>query len=137
MSKKRRKHQPRPESHLDARRRMVTQRVDGWRSMLSGINTSKDKRTYSTFTAEPTNWMENLELWRGDDLAGRIVETIPNDMMREGWKLCVEGKGGKEIEGEVMAFLEELDTDHKLHHALCAERALGDRAPAPGSTPAR
>src|SRR5690606_1366134 len=110
---------------MDAKRRMIRERMDGWRSVLSGLNTTKDKRTYSTFVAEPTNWQENLELWRGDDLAGRIVETIPNEMMRQGWELCVEGPRGKDIESDVVSFLEDLDVDSKLWHALCAERALG------------
>jgi phage-related protein (TIGR01555 family) len=115
----------RTETRQDSQRRMVQERADGWRSLLSGLNTSKDKRTYSTFYAEATNWVENLEMWRGDDLAGRIVETIPNEMIREGWALCIDGDDGKEIEADVMAFLEELDTDRKLWQGLCLERAVG------------
>lgn len=107
------------------REQMVSERMDGWASALLGYNTAKDKRTYTTFQAPQTNWVENLEMWRGDDLAGRIVETIPNEMMRQGWELCVEGEDGKDISSDVMQLLEDLGCDDKLWTALCCERALG------------
>lgn len=113
---------------MDAKMVEIAHRVDGWRSALSGLGTVKDKRQWSTFKAEATNWVENLELWRGDDLAGRIVETIPNEMMRQGWELCIEGPDGKDIQSDVVGLLEDLNVDDKLWQALCAERALGGAA---------
>jgi len=77
-----------------------------------------------SFVADPTNWSENAELWRGDDLAGRIVEMIPNEMIREGWELCIEGDD-KELQSKVVSLLEDLGCDNKLWLGLCMERAYG------------
>lgn len=107
---------------------MIGQRVDGWMSALLGHGTTRDKRAYSQFHAPAVNWQENTELWRGDDLAGRIVETLPNEMMRQGWELCVEGEDGKDIAADVQTLLEDLCTDEKLWMGLCYERALGGGA---------
>lgn len=100
-------------------------RLDSWVSALAGMNTARDKRAYTHFVAPHTNWVENTDLWRGDDLAGRIVEMIPNEMFRQGWDLCVEGEGGHEISRRVKSFIEDLGANDKLRHALCQERALG------------
>lgn len=70
MAKKTRKKPPAPTPRESAELK-IRQRMDGWMSALLGINTAKDKRTYTSFRAEPTNWQENTELWRGDDQIGR------------------------------------------------------------------
>lgn len=127
MSKKSRKKKPAPitSTHLERRRDQVAHRMDSWTSALGGMGTYADKRKYLSFVADGTNWAENIELWRGDDLAGRIVETAPNEMMRQGWDLVIEGDDGKDTADEVKTFLEEYDTDQNLWQALCTEIALG------------
>jgi len=100
-------------------------RRDGWISALTGAGTVRDKKQYAHFIAAPTNWRENLDLWRGDGLAGRIVELLPKEMMREGWDLLIEGKDGPEIASRVKNKLEDLHFDDRLYQALCLERAVG------------
>lgn len=107
------------------RERVIKERADGWISAMSGQGTAKDKRQYQLFQAIGTNYVENTELWRGDDLAGRIVETVPNEMLREGWELVIEGERGKEMAEEVKGLLEDLCVDRKLWQALCYENAYG------------
>lgn len=121
--KKRRVDHARPTP--DQRRRgMVRERADSWYSALGGLGGRSDKRKYMAYVADPTNWAENAELWRGDDLAGRIVEMIPNEMIREGWTLCIE-KDDKGLSGKVVSLLEDLGCDNKLWMGLCMERAYG------------
>src|SRR3990172_1083052 len=103
----------------------VVERVDSWRSALSGLGGSRDKRTYSRFVADQMDYYENIDLWRNDDLAGRIVETIPNEMTRQGWELCVEGDKGQQIQSDVKGLLEDVDFDQKMWLGLATERALG------------
>lgn len=100
-------------------------RTDGWISALTGAGTARDKKQYGHFVAPGINWAENLDLWRGDGLAGRIVELLPNEMMREGWELHIEGPDGPDIAKKVMKLLNDLCLNERIRHALCQERALG------------
>lgn len=110
------------------REALIRERKDGWISALGGQGTARDKRQYLTYSAPGTNWAENIDLWRGDDLAGRVVETIPNEMMRQGWEIVIEGPEGKEIAEQVKNHLEDLEIDQHLWQALCYENAMGGGA---------
>lgn len=109
----------------DSRAAKTATRHDGWMSMLSAVGTQRDPRQYATFKAITTNWRENIDLWRQDDLAGRIVEEPPNDMLREGWELCIEGDDDNELSKRVTTLLEDLCLDDRLWQGLCLERAVG------------
>lgn len=100
-------------------------RTDGWTSALGGQGTSRDKRLYHKFVPEVVNYAENMNMWMSDDLAGRIVEMIPNEMTRQGWELCVEGDHGQDIVKRVVKLLEDFDFTGKLWTGLCYERAYG------------
>lgn len=68
----------------------VQERLDGWQNIISGIGVAlRDKRLGSDVQVEILSQFELESLWRGDDLAGRIVELIPNEMMREGYDIIV------------------------------------------------
>lgn len=107
-------------------------RDDSWESAMAqggGFNQiGVDKRMLQMFTADQTNHVENTELWRGDDLGGRIVETIPNEMMRQGFTLTIEDDQDSEDSKKVMSYLEDLDIYRILWTALCFERAYGGAA---------
>lgn len=117
-------------------RKMATQmvRMDGWISALTGAGTVRDKKEYAHFIAPSQNWRENVDLWRGDGLAGRIVELLPDEMTREGWDLCVDKDPAHDISKKVKGFLEEFEFDQKLHQALCLERAVGGAGTVMGVT---
>lgn len=128
---------PPAQAPRERRESMVRERLDGWMSALLGYGTGRDKRQYTSFVAPGTDWYENMELWRGDDLAGRIVEMIPNEMLRQGWELCVdddEGGEAKDIQERVTGFLEDLSIDDHLWSGLCYERAFGGGAILMGTT---
>lgn len=73
-----------PEKPTDAR-------MDGWYSMISGIgNSTYDKREGVIFN--PPRIISQIEaqnLWRGNDIAARIIEIRPKQMLRAGFELCI------------------------------------------------
>jgi phage-related protein (TIGR01555 family) len=105
-------------------------RFDGWKSALSGVGyASFDKRETVTFEADVVTIPDAREMWRGDDLAKRIIETVPNESVREGFKFCAgEDSGGMEIAERVMEKWKELDVYGNIKMARCFERAYGGGA---------
>jgi phage-related protein (TIGR01555 family) len=78
-------------------------RLDDWYNTITGIGvTGKDKRQAGAFVATVVNDAEAMELWRGDDIAARVVETIPNEMLRQGFEVRIaeERKPSKRAPGE-------------------------------------
>lgn len=104
-------------------------RHDGWQSMLTGLGTpGYDKRLHTHFTPHELSWDYAMALWRGDDLAARIVETLPSEMLRQGYEISLDDDEGHERTEAVMARLEELGVEQVLWRALCYERAYGGAA---------
>lgn len=67
-------------------------RMDGWQNALTGIgDVLVDKRMSTVFGGADLISNEYAEaLWRGDDLACRIVETWPNEMLRQGYEITIQ-----------------------------------------------
>lgn len=134
-------------------------RMDAWSNALTGIgNVLTDKRLSTTFVPDLISSEYAAGLWRGDDLAARIVETWPNEMLREGYEVTVSsdyesdgleddadparGDGffarrrarrdaagqGKELAEALKKKLEALDANEAIHKALCYRRAYGGGA---------
>lgn len=104
-------------------------RADGWRSALTGIgDLQRDKRLSTTHAAAPIDTATAADLWRGNALAARIIETWPNEMTREGWDIVVGRETEEGLVGEVEARLEELGVAEVLWRALAYERAYGGSA---------
>lgn len=101
----------------------AAKRTDGWINAITGIGmTGRDKSKGTTFCVDALA-RETLEaLWRGDDMAARVIETIPNEMLREGFELH---SGDKDTDEKVMASLEDLDVSDAFVQALCLDRAFG------------
>jgi hypothetical protein len=65
-------------------------RLDGWANILTGLNqTSRDKRLAGAYERGYLHELEAEELWRGNDMAARVVETVPGDIARAGWAVHV------------------------------------------------
>lgn len=62
---------------------MIT--LDSLRSFVTGLGTSKDKGASASFVFEPLTPDELNAMHRGDWLARKVVDIIPNDMTRE-WR---------------------------------------------------
>jgi len=59
---------------------------DGWKNLVTGLNTSADKKKYTSHKLEKIIRDDELEsIFIEDGLGARIVTELPNDMFREGW----------------------------------------------------
>lgn len=109
-------------------------RQDGWQNFFSGHGVyGRDKRQGTSFKAATLTFDQLAELWRGDDLAARAVETLPKESLREGYDLSIpEAAQGGEDEAERIAeivdALSTLGADEVIRTGLCYERGLGGGA---------
>jgi len=100
--------------------RRVYPRVDGWNNLFTGMGTLHDKRMSTTFSAKSfMNEMELSDLYVDDGIAKRIVDIIPDEMLKKGF----------EIEGDeaslVQSTLEELGALHEIEMSLKWNRLFG------------
>jgi phage-related protein (TIGR01555 family) len=102
-----------------------TDRLDGWANILTGFGTSRDKRRGATLDVEPLSHEEQRALWRGDDIAARIVETVPAEMFREGYEIKFADKEAVE---RVKAEDKRLRVRARFKRAKEYERAYGGAA---------
>lgn len=103
-----------------------TTRGDGWQNFLTGLGTARDKRTHAKFGGAPI-WQSGDyldELYAGDDVIARIVDTPAQEMTRE-W---IELKAGEEEAGiakDLTQRLDDLDLQSKTAEALTWARLHG------------
>jgi hypothetical protein len=112
-------------------KRTDSDRRDGWVNALTGVGTiGYDKRTASDFRHCAVDRQEAQDLWLGNPLAARIVETWPNEMLREGFDVVFAGDAEdvKEQQEQVETLLDEIGACEALHEGLSYERAYGGGA---------
>lgn len=84
-------------------------RLDGWSNFYTKLEyAGKDKRTGAAVDLQGLDYQDLRTLYRGDDMAARIVDLLPREAMREGFDVRVE-------EDEDMS--EELENELKRVHA--------------------
>jgi phage-related protein (TIGR01555 family) len=63
----------------------MKERNDSWQNLLAGLGTGRDKSTYTHVIANEMLATEYLEhLYLNDDVAARICELVPYEMLRQG-----------------------------------------------------
>lgn len=68
----------------------INDRYDSWQSLLSGLGTARDKATSTHFIPDTVLSAEYLEeLYLKDDIAARICDLVPHEMMRQGFLATV------------------------------------------------
>lgn len=78
------------EQELTARREKILTRLDGWNNTVTGLGIlGKDKATHTGFSVDIVDAELGAQLWRGDAIGARIVELFPNEMLRQGYELCI------------------------------------------------
>lgn len=103
-------------------------RQDDWQNTLTGAGIKNiDARMSTTHVTEDLDPEQCDDLWRGDAVAARVVETRPNEMMREGWTIATKDDPHGVVEGVTTA-LRDLDFNEALHSALEFQRGLGGSA---------
>lgn len=102
-------------------------KTDNLVNLITGLGVvGKDKRLSTTHETRPVSWEEAEDKWRGNDLAARIIETIPNEMMRQGFEFHDESD--KDLEEFVCDRWDELGIYEALWDALAYQRAYGGGA---------
>lgn len=97
-------------------------------SALTGLGTyGRDKTQSYTFCSQPLDVRTATELWQGSDVAAKIVETVPLEMLRRGYEICVEGDNDA-LDEAVTAKAEDLKLNEALLFALQLNRAHGGAA---------
>lgn len=80
-------------------------RYDGWENTITGLGIfGRDKRLGAAFTPDLVSQEICEQTWRGDDMFARMIETVPNEGLREGFEISVEGD---------KALCEALDEEHR------------------------
>lgn len=104
--------------------RPVAQRSDSWSHAISGLGMrGVDKSMGASIVYEPLPQAQAELYWRCCDISGRIVETIPREMTREGHDVLVPGELdlAEELEHEA----EALGVDPNAEEGLQYARAFG------------
>ena len=70
----------------------LKERNDSWQNLLTGLGTNRDKISHSYLASNdtlplPLPYLENLYLH--DDIAARICDLLPNEMLRQGFSIMV------------------------------------------------
>lgn len=100
---------------------------DGWASALTGIGThGKDKRLSHQMRRARYTYDELIEMWVGDDIAARAVDTVPTECMREGHELVISDEDSYDgLKEFVESELERLQVNYFARRAHALERGLG------------
>lgn len=100
---------------------------DGWQSLLTGLGyLERDKRLSASFLADRITQERAEEIWLGDDIAARIVETIPEEMTRVTPSIVVAGEPG--LSEDLDEALRNMHAIEEIQRALCHQRAFGGAA---------
>ena len=71
--------------------------TDGLANVVAGLGTSRDKRAYSYWAQPRVMTRDELEnMYRGSWLGKRIVNTVADDMTREGWHFLFDDVPGSD-----------------------------------------
>jgi phage-related protein (TIGR01555 family) len=64
--------------------------VDAWMNSTTGLGmSSRDKTLAASFDVDVVTAEDALTIWRGNPMAARIIETVPNECIREGWDFSI------------------------------------------------
>ena len=104
------------------------ERKDGWMNLFTGLGTRADK-TKST-RAVPTGFLADAEkeiIYADDGLGARIVDLLPEDMMKQGWHYVFENeKEGFDNYSKIYNHIfKEIRANYKIAQALKWARLYG------------
>lgn len=104
------------------------ERKDGWLNLFTGLGTRADK-TKST-RAVPTGFLADAEkeiIYADDGLGARIVDLLPEDMMKQGWHYVFENeKEGFDNYSKIYNHVfKEIRANYKIAQALKWARLYG------------
>lgn len=126
--------------------------MDGFRNFLTGLGDPARDKSLGGSPAGPDfvlrfiTGAEASDRWRGSDLGANIIETIPNEMTRRGWRLDVQPDEDEDLAARVASGRAPVaDMLRQLHRravahgdtagALVLRRAMDDWPVPPTASP--
>jgi phage-related protein (TIGR01555 family) len=100
-------------------------RFDAWSNTFTGLGTTRDKMTFSTFSAPgklADDYLDNL--YHGDDMAARSCDTVPEEMLRRGFEIRSDDVDSETITA-INDALKDLDVRAKFTEAGVWARVFG------------
>lgn len=98
-------------------------RLDGWENEITGQGTSRDKTTFNAFNPGRVLAEDELSaLYHGNDVAQRMVDIVPDEMLREGFDIQL---GDPAIDQRMADKLEALQLDDKIANGIRWGRLFG------------
>src|SRR6187551_3230405 len=98
-------------------------RFDDWQNQVTGFGTSIDKTTYTQYVGSIRLTDQALSnLYHGDDLAARMIDIVPDELLREGFTVETGDVG---LNTELSEQFEALGIDGKLADAWRWGRLYG------------
>ena len=129
----------------------LASRIDGWTNPFTGLGGARDRTHHTHFDpAVPIPKEELAALYHGDDIAARIVDTLPHAMTRLGWRVFSTADGPFDTMKESQLFslsaahppttpptkieleLERCQLRHHLNEAIQWGRCYGGAVVYPG-----
>lgn len=101
---------------------------DGWMNLFSGLGTKADKK--KSTRAVPTGFLIDAELetiYADDGLGARVIDLLPDDMMKQGWHYEFENEkeGAEEISKVYHKAFKDMHANDKITKALKWARLYG------------
>lgn len=101
---------------------------DGWMNLFTGLGTKADKK--KSTRAVPTGFLYDVELetiYADDGLGARIIDLLPDDMMKQGWHYEFEDeKEGLDKYSKIYdKIFKEIRANDKINKALKWARLYG------------
>jgi uncharacterized protein len=110
-------------------------RVDSWINALTGLGTLRDKLEYFTVSrGVPLNDNELDTLYNTSDMASRICDAVPDEMLRQGFEVNVDADedneegDAQEITSGMHMRCDELGVREKYNEAMAWARLFGGSA---------
>jgi hypothetical protein len=104
------------------RRRNDAIREDGWRNVFTKLGVrGGDKRLEADFCTEEVSDQQGASLWLGNDIAARIIEKIPEEMMRAGFEVNIQADEENEESDDPRQVAEDMES-------VCDDLCLSDAA---------
>jgi phage-related protein (TIGR01555 family) len=101
-------------------------RTDSWTSAMTALGKmGVDKRLGDRFQADIVTREQALELWRGNDLAAKIIEKFPDEALRPGFQISIGGDDGGDLKGEIEEDWKNLQLRDRLWWAYAWMRGFG------------
>lgn len=98
-------------------------KTDSWQNVLTGMGTSRDKRTGSYAQGDLLTYSDLIELYRSDDIISRIIDMPADEMVREWFDVVIpDDKESGELIG---AKLDDLHAQEVCKQAIRASDLFG------------